>query len=90
MVQETLAAYQQVQMQRSDIEVAVKGWDYALFPAWILTYLYRGKTYIYAVNGQNGKSFGELPVDNKKLSLVSGLIAAGILILAIIGGILLW
>jgi DNA-directed RNA polymerase subunit RPC12/RpoP len=90
MLQETMAGYQQLQMNQSDVDISVKGWDYALFPAWILTYLYKGKTYIYAINGQNGKSFGELPVDNKKLSLVSGLIAAILLVLAIVGGFLLW
>jgi DNA-directed RNA polymerase subunit RPC12/RpoP len=90
MVQDTLSAYQQVQMERQNLDVSVKGWNYALFPAWILTYQYRGKTYVYAINGQNGKSFGELPVDNKKLGLVTGLVAAGLLVLALIGGMLLW
>jgi DNA-directed RNA polymerase subunit RPC12/RpoP len=90
MLQETMASYNQVQMSQSDVAISVKGWDYALFPAWILTYLYKGKTYVYAINGQNGKSFGELPVDSKKLGLVSVLVAVGLLLLMILGGWLIW
>jgi DNA-directed RNA polymerase subunit RPC12/RpoP len=90
MIQETLAPYQQLQMERQGLDLSVKGWDYALFPAWILTYEYRGKTYVYAMNGQNGKSFGELPVDNGKLGITSGLIAAALCALALIGGMLIW
>jgi hypothetical protein len=68
----------------------LKGWQYTLFPTWILTYQYEGKTYIYAMNGQTGTAHGELPVNKKKLSLVAMLIAAGILALTILGGWLLW
>ena len=66
MVQETIGSYQQVNLERQNLDMSFKGWNYALLPAWILTYLYKGKTYVYAVNGQNGKAHGELPVDNKK------------------------
>ncbi len=90
MMQQTLGQYGQVKLDRSDLDISVKGWNYALLPAWILTYLYQGKTYIYAVNGQNGKAFGELPVDRRKLGLTSGLLAAGLFALAIIGGLLIW
>jgi DNA-directed RNA polymerase subunit RPC12/RpoP len=90
MMQETISGYQQVEMDRSDLDVSIKDWQYALFPVWMLTYQYQGKTYVYAMNGQSGKSFGELPVDKPKLRLVSGMIAVGLFILAIAGGLLLW
>lgn len=90
MLQDTFSGYSQVQMEREDMNIAVKGWNYALLPAWILTYLYKGKTYVYAINGQNGKSYGELPVNKQKLSLVSGVIAAVVFALAIVGGLLIW
>ena len=45
-----------------------------MLPAWILTYLYKGKTYVYAVNGQTGKAHGDLPIDNKKLNLTGLLV----------------
>ncbi len=42
-----------------------------LLPVWIMTYKFAGKTYVYALNGQTGEAFGELPLDQKKLGLSS-------------------
>lgn len=53
-------------------------WKYSLLPIWILTYNYLGKIYVYAMNGQSGRAFGEMPIDMKKLNrhaLLSALIA---------------
>lgn len=90
LIQEAIGSYDKVDLERSELDLRLKGWDYTLMPAWVLTYLYKGKTYIYAVNGQTGKSYGELPVDTAKLGLSSGAIALIIMILAVIGGWLLW
>ncbi|MBE6758500.1 MAG: TFIIB-type zinc ribbon-containing protein [Ruminococcaceae bacterium] len=51
-------------------------WRYALLPVWVVTYCFGEKIFMYGVNGQTGKAFGELPVNRLKLTLVS--IAAGI------------
>ena len=48
-----------------------------------------GKIYYYTINGQNGKVCGELPVDYKKLSLVSTLITGVVFLLGLAGGLLL-
>lgn len=90
LVQDTIGAYSRVNMTRTNVDLIPKAWHYALLPAWILTYLYRGKTYVYAINGQTGKVHGELPVDQKKLSLTSALIAAVVLTLIVLGGLFLW
>lgn len=90
LVRDSISGFNQVAEIRNNVNLALKSWQYSLFPAWILTYQYQGKTYVYAVNGQNGKAYGELPVNQKKLSLVSGLIAAGLMALAVIGGMLIW
>lgn len=39
---------------------------YALYPVWLLTTSWRGKQYLFAMNGQTGKFAGNLPVDNGK------------------------
>ena len=39
---------------------------YALYPVWLLTTRWRGKQYLFAMNGQTGKFVGDLPVDNGK------------------------
>jgi hypothetical protein len=90
LVNETIGSYNRRSIDRSDVNISIKGWNYTLLPVWILTYIYNGKTYIYAVNGQTGKSYGELPVDRKKLGMTSGIIAAALFAFAIVGGLLIW
>lgn len=36
---------------------------YALLPVWLLSTTWRGKTYLFAMNGQTGKFVGDLPMD---------------------------
>jgi len=43
---------------------------YTLMPVWMLTYFYKDKTYMFAMNGQTGKTFGSLPVCDKKLNIL--------------------
>lgn len=90
LIQQSIGGYDQVSLERDRVDLSIKGWNYALLPAWIMTYLYKGKTFVYAVNGQTGKAHGELPVDNKKLSLTAILIGLGVLALALLGGALIW
>ena len=50
-------------------------WEYALLPIWILTYVKEKKggakkIYTYAMNGDTGKIYGELPVSIPKLILL--------------------
>lgn len=90
LMQDSIGSYNRINMENTDMDLSIKGWNYTLLPAWILTYMYNGKTYIYAVNGQTGKSFGELPVDNKKLGAASSMIAAAVFAIAIAGGMIIW
>ncbi len=90
LVQDTIGAYNRVNLTRKDVGLAARAWHYTLLPAWIMTYFYRGKTFIYAINGQTGKIHGELPVDQKKLSVTSLLIGAAVLAALILGGLFLW
>ncbi|MDO5717862.1 MAG: hypothetical protein Q4P34_02665 [Tissierellia bacterium] len=85
-----LSQYDRLNLTKEEVKARLTGWSYILLPVWILTYIYEDKIYIYAVNGQNGESFGELPLDKKRLSINSILIAAVILIILIIGGALIW
>lgn len=40
---------------------------YALLPVWILSTKWKGKNYLFIMNGQTGKMVGDLPCDFKKL-----------------------
>ncbi len=90
MVQQSIGSYDRVELERDQLYLETKAWNYALMPAWILTYIFKGKTYVYAVNGQTGKAHGELPVDTVKLSLTAILVGLGLLGLAILGGLMIW
>ncbi|MBP3710084.1 MAG: hypothetical protein J6I73_06770 [Treponema sp.] len=75
---------------RDNTTYAVDDVRYTLLPTWVLNYKYKGKDYQFAVNGQTGKSYGDLPVSNGKLfahSLALGVLVAA---LAILGGLFLW
>ena len=41
--------------------------DYVLLPVWLLRTKWEGKDWYYAMNGQNGKFVGDLPMDRKLL-----------------------
>ena len=90
LVKDSLSGYDRTNFVKSSIEPNINKWTYILLPVWIMTYKYNGKTYIYAINGQTGKSFGELPLDNKKLSFTTVAIALAVLILLLIGGSYIW
>ncbi len=62
------------------------GWDYGLLPVWAMTYLYKGKTFYFAMNGQSGKICGKLPVDKAKLYSVAGAVFAAITTIGLLGG----
>lgn len=54
---------------------------HVLLPVWLAAYKYRGKTYRFVVNGQNGKVQGERPWSAWKITFATilGLIIAGVI-----------
>ncbi len=82
-----LSQYSSVVNENVRIKTLSEKWRYALLPVWVVTYKYGEKIFMYGINGQTGKAFGELPVDKKKLTLTSVLsgIAAAALMLLLFG-----
>ena len=54
-------------IESSDPKFEVRHTDYALFPAWFMTFRYMDKPYTMLVNGQTGKLVGAVPFDKKKV-----------------------
>lgn len=51
--------------------------SYALLPVWLLYCSYKGKRYLFAMNGQTGKFIGNLPISlGKAAAIWSGIFAA--------------
>ncbi len=89
LMRDTVEGYDAFTADHSDMRFAKEEWQYCLLPVWTITYKGKdGKIYYYSMNGQTGEVCGELPVDKKKLALVSGSVSAVITILGIIGGML--
>ncbi len=78
-----------VTVSDSLINVSKKSWRYNLLPVWVLSYKHKEKNYIYALNGQTGKVYGELPVCNKKLAALFAGVAAGASALLMLVGVVL-
>lgn len=90
MLRGTVDGYTTVNTVNSQIRTSKEDWEYALVPAWVVTYRGNdGKTYYYAINGQTGKVCGELPLEKKKLALVSGIIFLIVFLLGLAGGFLI-
>ena len=63
--------FNSVEIQSMNHRVSNERFQYALMPIWTLTYKARdGKIYYFSINGQTGKTCGELPVDQNKLIML--------------------
>ncbi len=63
---------------------------YGLLPVWMLSTRWNGENYIFAVNGQTGKTVGDLPVSAKKywtrwLAITAGVTVIGTLLVTLLG-----
>ncbi len=87
LIRDTIQGYSRVKVRSKNFQVKSETWKYTLLPVWTVTYRGRNdKTYYFSLNGQTGKVFGELPIDYKKLAMVSGIVSACVLALGLIGG----
>ena len=60
---QTVLGYTTVVPQSSAVELKNSKVRYALYPVWMLNTSYRGKDYLFAMNGQTGRFVGNLPID---------------------------
>ena len=82
-IRNTIADYDRgVRWKSENLDVVGKQWKAAYFPTWLYSYQQANKNIHYvAVNGQTLKTMGSVPIDHKKLALIS-------LIVAVVTGIL--
>lgn len=59
----TTSGYMSVSARRGNIHLDKCKAKYAFYPVWILNTTWRGKKYVFAMNGQTGKFVGDLPID---------------------------
>ena len=81
----TVGNYNSVTAEASSIRLINGKAKYALYPVWILNTTYDGQRYIFACNGQTGKTVGDLPVS--KGAYWGNFAKVGILVAAAVFGL---
>ncbi len=67
-----------VQIIKCNPKRTIKNVDYALFPAWFLTFRYKDQPHTILVNGQTGKVVGAVPFHKGKVTGIYLAISAGL------------
>lgn len=87
LLRDTAGGYSQLSVRSCQMQTERENWDYIMLPVWTVTYKGRdGKMYYYSMNGQNGKVYGELPVDGAKVWTLGLIIFAVVFLLGLLGG----
>ena len=63
----TVTGYDSCVTEREWVNMERGKVHYALLPVWLLTTKWNGKTFLFAVNGQTGRTVGDLPVSKGKV-----------------------
>jgi len=94
-IQASSGIYAVKRTQSSQYHVTVNDSKYAMLPVWLLNVEYKGKDYLYAINGETGKIVGKLPIAAGKLwgiilSVFGGSLVAValVILLLLVGGVL--
>ena len=84
----TVTGYTSVRPEKSSLQLKKGTVKYALLPVWVLQTTWKGKQYLFSMNGQTGKFVGNLPVDWGKFFLyffiITAVLAAIFNVLAVI------
>lgn len=87
LLRETAGGYGHLSVRSCQMYTEQENWDYIMLPVWTVTYKGRdGKMYYYSMNGQNGKVYGELPVDGAKVWILGIVIFMAVFLLGLLGG----
>lgn len=86
----SINGYSLITERNSNNNYNSSNFKYALLPVWLLTYEFKNKNYIFAMNGQTGEVYGALPVSKGKVALLFIITFIVALVITLIGGAILW
>lgn len=89
LTEQTMQGYVSRQITNFQTSVCDKETHYAMLPVWLLSTNYDGKTYLLAMNGQTGKTVGNLPMSKGKMAKWFGIVAGAAFAVCMIGGLFL-
>ena len=84
----TIDGYTGVMIQDRHFHICDQGHRNVLFPVWMLMSKYKGKDYLFAMNGQTGKIVGDLPISKGRAAAWFAGITAAASLLLFLGGLL--
>lgn len=87
-MQDTIKGHDSFSIGNQNHTITHEEFEYVMLPVWVLTYRQKNQIYYYAMNGQTGEVVGKLPIDNKKLFGLGGIIFAVVFIILMLGGLL--
>jgi DNA-directed RNA polymerase subunit RPC12/RpoP len=90
LLEDTIQGYSVVNIKNSNVDLKNVEAAYVLLPVWMFTYQFKGKTYIFAMNGQTGKIAGRLPISIGRTCTWFGMISASVFGVLFLGGQFLW
>ena len=83
----TVTGFSSVSREGADIDYHSSSHKYALLPVWLLSTQWKGKNYLFSVNGQTGKLVGDLPIDKgRQTAWFFGAFAAAAVVAALVLG----
>ncbi len=65
-LESTVRGYDSIQVESKHVDLFDNRVKYCLLPVWLLVTDYKGKKFVFAMNGQTGKFVGDLPTDKGK------------------------
>lgn len=89
LLRNSINGYSIVNERSFNNEYNKSSFKYALLPVWMLTYQFKNKNYVFAINGQSGEVYGALPVSKGRVAILFISVFLITLIVAFIGGALI-
>ena len=84
----TAEGYDVIETESFNERTDLAAYTYNLLPVWMVTYKYKDEIIPFAINGQTGKAYGQLPVAAGKLALGAIIVALLVFVLGTLGGML--
>lgn len=84
----TIRGYSSITEKSASRYLQRKHAEYALLPVWLLNYRYKGKDYMFTLNGQTGKIVAKRPVSLMRQLAMVGALTLAFFAMGIIGSIL--
>ncbi|SCY43881.1 hypothetical protein [Alkaliphilus peptidifermentans] len=89
LLRDAIKGYSSVSVKNCNVDIYKSKATYVLLPAWIFTYDYKGKKYIFAMNGQTGKVAGSLPLSKARMAAYFSIISGSVFAILLLGGMLI-